>query len=84
MKGNKFIINKLPARIPCERNVVVQSFRHIQLFATLWIATSQAFLSFTISQSLLELMSIESTMPFNHSLLITINDISYSKLHSNM
>ena len=32
-------------------------------------ATHQASLSFTISQSLLELMSIESMMPSNHLIL---------------
>ena len=35
-------------------------------FVTPWTATHQAFLSFTISQSLLKLMSIESVMPSNH------------------
>ena len=84
MTSNKFIINKLPARIPCKRNVVVQSLNHVQLFVTLWVTTSQAFLSFTISQSLLKLMSIESMMPFNQIVLIIINDINYSKLHKNM
>ena len=46
--------------------VVVQSLSHIQLFATRWTAVHQASLSFTISQSLLKLMSIESVMPSNH------------------
>ena len=45
--------------------VVVQSLSHVWFFATLWTAGCQAFLSFTISWSLLELMSIESVMPFN-------------------
>ena len=40
----------------------------IQLFVTLWTATRQASL-FTISQSLLKLMSIESVMPYNHLIL---------------
>ena len=40
--------------------IVVQSQSHVQLFATPWTATCQASLSFTISQSLLKLMSIES------------------------
>ena len=39
---------------------------HVQLFATPWTAACQASLSFTISQSLLKLMSIESVMPSNH------------------
>ena len=36
---------------------------------TLWTATCRATLSFTISQSLLKLMSIESVMPSNHHIL---------------
>ena len=39
------------------------------VFATLWTAACQASLSFTISQSLLKLMSIESVMPSNHLIL---------------
>ena len=34
-----------------------------------WTAAHQSSLSFTISQSLLKLMSIESVMPFNHLIL---------------
>ena len=37
--------------------------------ATSWIAACQASLSFTISWSLLKLMSIESVMPSNHLVL---------------
>ena len=40
-----------------------------QLFVTPWIAACQASLSFTISQSLLKLISTESMMPFNHLIL---------------
>ena len=36
---------------------------------TPWTAAHQASLSFTISQSLLKLKSIESVMPFNHLIL---------------
>ena len=36
------------------------------LFVTPWTAAHQASLSFTISQSLCKLISIESTMPSNH------------------
>ena len=43
---------------------VVQSFSRIRLFA--WTAASQASRSFTISQALLKLMSIESVMPPKH------------------
>ena len=46
--------------------IVVQSLSHAQLFATPWIAAYEASLSFTISWSLLKLMSIESVMPSNH------------------
>ena len=48
---------------------VVQSQSHVQLFVTLWTAAHQASLSFTISQGLLRLMSIESVMPCNHLVL---------------
>ena len=44
----------------------VQSLSCVQLFVTLWTAARQASLSFTISQSLLKFMSIESVMLFNH------------------
>ena len=49
--------------------VVAQSLSHVQLFATLWTAACQASLSFTISLSLLKLMSIQSVMPSNHLIL---------------
>ena len=45
--------------------VLVQSISHVQLFATPWTVARQASLSFTISWSLLKLMSIESVMPSN-------------------
>ena len=45
---------------------VVQLLSCIWLFATPWTAVCQAFLSFTISRSLLKLMSIELVMSFNH------------------
>ena len=47
----------------------VQSLSHVQLFATPWIATHQASLSITNSQSSLRLRSIESVMPSNHLIL---------------
>ena len=49
--------------------VVVQLLSHALLFATPWTAVHQASLSFTISGSLLKLMSIESVMPSNHLIL---------------
>ena len=48
---------------------VVQSLSCVQLFETPWTAARQTTLSFTISWSLLKLMSIESVMPFNHLIL---------------
>ena len=47
----------------------VQSFSHVQLFATPWTIACQASLSITNSKSLLKLMSIESVMPSNHLIL---------------
>ena len=56
-----------------ERHLVhgssVQWLSRVQLFATPWIATRQASLSITNSQSLFKLMSIESMMPSNHLIL---------------
>ena len=49
--------------------VVVQLLSRVQLFATPWAAVCQPSLSFTISQSLLKLMPIESVMPSNHLIL---------------
>ena len=49
--------------------VVFHLLRRIYLFAAPWTAALQASLSFTISQSLLKLMSIESVMPSNHLIL---------------
>ena len=46
--------------------VVVQSLSCVRLFVTPWTAAHQASLSFTISQSLLKLLSIELVMPSNH------------------
>ena len=41
----------------------------VLLLATPWTAACRASLSFTLSQSLLKLMSIESVMPFSHLIL---------------
>ena len=53
----------------CRFVVIVQSLGHVQLFATPWIAAHLASLNFTISWSLLQLMSIELVMPSNHLVL---------------
>ena len=49
--------------------LVVQYLSHVWLFATTWSIAHQASLSFTISRSLLKLMSIESVMPSSHLIL---------------
>ena len=49
--------------------LVVQLLSHIQLFVIPWTAAHQASLSFTTTQSLLKLMSIESVMSCNHLIL---------------
>ena len=49
--------------------VAVQLLSHVQLFATPWTAARQAFLLFTLSQSLSKLTSIELVMPSNHLVL---------------
>ena len=48
---------------------VVPLLNCVQLFVTPWTAAHQASLSFTISQSLLKFMSIESPMLSNHLIL---------------
>ena len=53
----------------CIYSAFVQSLSHIQLFATPWTAAHQVSLSFTISQSLLKLLFVESVMPSNHLIL---------------
>ena len=49
--------------------VIVQLLSRVQLFAIQWTAAPQADLSFTVSCSLLKLMSTELVMPFNHLIL---------------
>ena len=49
--------------------LVVQSLSLVRMFEMLWAAACQASLSFTIYQSLLKLISIESVMLSNHLIL---------------
>ena len=49
--------------------VIVPSPICVRLFATPWMAASQASLSLTISRSLPKFMSIELVMPSNHLIL---------------
>ena len=53
----------------CQEEDVVQLLSHVLLFATPWTAACHAFLSFTISWSLLRFMSMELVMPSNHLIL---------------
>ena len=48
---------------------VIQSLSHVWFFVTPRTAARQVSLSFTVSQSLLKLMAIESVMPSNHLIL---------------
>ena len=53
----------------CVSWLVVQSLSRVRPFVTPWSAARQASLSFTISWSLLKLMSIESVLPSNNFIL---------------
>ena len=57
---------KFISLIKHKRALVVQSVSCVRLFVNPWTAVDQPSLSFTISQSLLKLISIESVMPSNH------------------
>jgi len=50
--------------------VVVQSLSIVQLYATPWTAAFQAFLSFTITRSLLKLMSVAEKAMAPHSSIL--------------
>ena len=56
--GSNTLLNNLWIR----EEIVVQSLNCVRLFATPWIAAHQASLSFTISRSLLKIMSIQSVI----------------------
>ena len=60
----------LSVRCSPPRSVVaVQLLSRFRLLATPWTAACQAPLPFTVSPSLLKLMSIELVMPLNHLIL---------------
>ena len=70
--GKKKSLSHFPVQFPLAfilLIVVVQSFSHVQLSMTPWTAACQASLSFTISRSLLKLMSIELVILSNHLIL---------------
>ena len=71
-----WMTHKLESRLPREISttsdmpiVVFQLLSHVWLFSTPWTTARQASLSFTISQSLLKLMSIKVVMASNHLVL---------------
>ena len=51
--------------------VTLQSLSRVQLLVTPWTAAHQGSLFFTISLSLLKLLSVESVMPSNHLISVT-------------
>ena len=53
---------------------LVQLLSHVRLFVTPWTAAHQAIQSFTVSQNLLKLLSIESMM---HLILCQISKKDY-------
>ena len=67
---------------------VFQALSHVRLFVTPWTAACQASLSFTIFQSLLKLMSIESVMSSNclilcHPLVFLFSVFPSTRVFSN-
>ena len=65
----KVFFNLLIWRKDTDIIFVVQLLSHDRLWETLGAGAHQASLSFTTSQSLLKLMSIESVIPSNHLIL---------------
>ena len=63
---NQYIMN---INVKILSSVQFSHSSHIWLFATPWTVAHQASLSITNSQSLLKLISIESVMPSNHTIL---------------
>jgi len=59
----------LSPSVPFPGVAVIQSLSHAKFFATPWTVALQASLSFTISWSLLKLMSTESVIPSNYLIL---------------
>ena len=57
---------------------VIQWLSLVLLFVIPWTVASQAPLSFTISRSLLKLMSIESVMPSNHLVLSSLSPPAFN------
>ena len=67
--GFSIEIEHLSAIIYLCHRLIVQLLSCLRLFGTPWTSAHQTCQSFTISQNLLELMSIELVMPSNHLIL---------------
>ena len=66
------IVKRLKPALPLgikKSFIAVQSLSCVQLFVTPWTAARQAPLSFTLSWSLLKLMSVELVMSSSHLIL---------------
>ena len=75
-KSFKFLLHPMPiprnhflGTILLVSLVIVHLLNHVRLFVTPWTAACQSSLSFTFSQSLLNLLSIESVMLSNRLIL---------------
>ena len=66
---HKPIVPDLTGLFGVRHSLVAQSLSRVQLFAIPRTTGCQASLSFTVSQNLLKLISIESMMPSNHLIL---------------
>ena len=86
-EGKKLLVKGYKGSCWLKGPVVVQSLSHVQFLVTPWTAAHQASLSFTISQSLHNLRSIEWMMPskhlvfcrpllYLHSIVVSIRDFS--------
>ena len=64
-------ISNLQCGVTFSGSIAVQSLGHVRLFVTPLTAACQAPLSFTISQSLLKLVSIKSVIPSKHLILLS-------------
>ena len=62
-----FYFQRLPQF--CSDGGGIQRLRRVRLFVTAGTAARQASLSFTVSRSLLKLVSVESVMPSSHLIL---------------
>ena len=65
LKKSAFVLNR------CGISSLVRSLSHVRLLVTPWTAALQASLSFTVSQSLFKLLSIESVTLSRHLILPT-------------